>query len=68
LTEDAVINITATDVAGKNINLQANRIVNTGKGTYNFQAADYGMQPGIYLIQIQVNGHSYTQRIVIEGK
>ena len=68
LTEESLLNISATDVTGKIFNLQSGKKVGSGKTVYHFAAADYGMQPGIYLIQIQVNGHSYTQRIAIEGK
>lgn len=67
LLEDAEVLLEVFDLSGKRISLLHSSSQLNGMFTATFNARELGIVPGIYLLNITVNGGTVTHKLVING-
>jgi hypothetical protein len=53
LAFDGYLKIVVTNLVGKEICILADKMVNSGKYSFNFDASRYNLTPGVYLAKIE---------------
>ncbi len=66
LMRDSEVKVSVTDILGREVAVIANGKFTQGAQEFTFDAAQYNATPGLYFVQLNVNGNIFTKKLMVE--